>query len=399
MSLRVVVVAALSGLVAACGIAPGTGGTGEALRIATISFEPGGAEFGGLSRPQAVEQAVRDINAAGGVLGQEVQLTVRYSGQTGERVDEAIAQVLGEDDAAAVIGPDNSFEALAVIDEVIAAPAVMCGAAATADELSAYADDGLHFRTIPPDRHQGALLARLVAEQGREPVTLFAQDGPYGEGLLAVVAARLRRRGIDFTEIVFNARGEDREDVGRRLVDSAPATVAALTHAGPALGALAQLGFGPRDVPVFVSDGLAMDEVFQHIDPSDPAATEGMVGVRPGHAGDHPERELVERVSGGHATAQAYDCAILVALAAEAAGSVQPTAIRDEMTAVSRDGEGCTTFAACAELLRAGADIDYDGVSGPIDFDEAGDPSVAIYHVIEFGRDGRAAAVDEVRIP
>ena len=49
---------------------------------------------------------------------------------------------------------------------------------------------------------------------------------------------------------------------------------------------------------------------------------------------------------------------------------------------VSREGTKCTTFKACADLLKAGTNIDYDGKSGPVEFSPKGDPleaSIGIY--------------------
>jgi hypothetical protein len=54
-----------------------------------------------------------------------------------------------------------------------------------------------------------------------------------------------------------------------------------------------------------------------------------------------------------------------------------------------KDGEKCTTFAECKELLEAGEDIDYDGVSGPIEFDDNGDPTKATIGIYEYGPDNK----------
>jgi len=80
-------------------------------------------------------------------------------------------------------------------------------------------------------------------------------------------------------------------------------------------------------------------------------------------------------------SSQSYDCAITIALAAHAAGSNDPAAIQAEMVNVTRGGEKCSTFAACAGIIDAGGDVDYDGASGPIDFLDAGEPSVGAYDI------------------
>jgi branched-chain amino acid transport system substrate-binding protein len=38
-------------------------------------------------------------------------------------------------------------------------------------------------------------------------------------------------------------------------------------------------------------------------------------------------------------------------------------------------GTKCTTFAECADIIIGGGQADYDGPSGPITFNELGDPT------------------------
>ena len=42
----------------------------------------------------------------------------------------------------------------------------------------------------------------------------------------------------------------------------------------------------------------------------------------------------------------------------------------------------------CADLIAAGTDIDYDGVSGPLEFVDAGEPSQASILILEFNAEG-----------
>jgi hypothetical protein len=54
------------------------------------------------------------------------------------------------------------------------------------------------------------------------------------------------------------------------------------------------------------------------------------------------------------------------------------------MQEVSAGGQKCTTFKACDDLLKAGTDIDYDGVSGPVEFNGKGDPSEATIGIYSY---------------
>lgn len=60
-------------------------------------------------------------------------------------------------------------------------------------------------------------------------------------------------------------------------------------------------------------------------------------------------------------SAESYDAAAVLALAAAVAGTDDSRAIADEIVGVTREGEPCETVAACLELVAAGEDIDYGG--------------------------------------
>jgi branched-chain amino acid transport system substrate-binding protein len=87
---------------------------------------------------------------------------------------------------------------------------------------------------------------------------------------------------------------------------------------------------------------------------------------------------------------EAYDAVILLALAALEAGSTEGVDIAAKLQEVSGGVDGgtkCTTFAECADIIIGGGQADYDGVSGPITFNEVGDPTEASIQVYEFIND------------
>ncbi len=53
----------------------------------------------------------------------------------------------------------------------------------------------------------------------------------------------------------------------------------------------------------------------------------------------------------------------------------------------SGSGTKCTTYAECADIIIGGGEADYDGVSGPITFNDVGDPTEATIGVFEYGDD------------
>jgi hypothetical protein len=75
--------------------------------------------------------------------------------------------------------------------------------------------------------------------------------------------------------------------------------------------------------------------------------------------------------------AQAYDCAVVFALATEAVAAGLSATVSDAVREITDGGTTCTTYADCLDKLLAGDDIDYDGVSGNLGIDEEGNPTFA----------------------
>ena len=84
------------------------------------------------------------------------------------------------------------------------------------------------------------------------------------------------------------------------------------------------------------------------------------------HGIEYPEEVL-------HYATYTYDAVVIMALAALAAGSTDPSRYVHEVANVTRGGTQCANYAECRELLTDGDpsndDIDYEGFSGPIELD------------------------------
>ncbi len=91
-----------------------------------------------------------------------------------------------------------------------------------------------------------------------------------------------------------------------------------------------------------------------------------------------------------------YDAVVLTALAAVEAKSDAGTAIAKHIIDVSKDGTKCTSFKQCADLLKQGKDIDYDGQSGPTDMNSTGSPSKATIGIQLYGADNKYKQIDSV---
>ena len=76
-----------------------------------------------------------------------------------------------------------------------------------------------------------------------------------------------------------------------------------------------------------------------------------------------------------------YDSVIIAALAMTTAKSSDPNVWVNDISGVTSDETGtqCSDYAACVSLIKGGTKIDYEGASGPMDFDQ--------YHSVFTGED------------
>ncbi|MDI6908835.1 ABC transporter substrate-binding protein [Nocardioides sp.] len=132
----------------------------------------------------------------------------------------------------------------------------------------------------------------------------------------------------------------------------------------------------------------------------DPGTLEGVKATYPGaELGDDFKNRMLTvdpKLKDFTYGPESYDATVVAALAAVAAKADSGKAIGSKMQEVSAEGEKCTTFKECADLLADGADIDYDGVSGPIDLNSTGSPSAATIGIFQYGADNSYSPIDYV---
>ena len=379
-------------------------GSAEGLNMGTLLPETGALAF--LSEPLvlAVDMAIRDINAAGGVNGADVTLTKGDSGTDPDIANTTVDRLLTEN-VDAIVGAAASGITGSVIDKITSAGVTQCSPSNTAAGLGTSGDDGYYFRTAPSDDLQAPALANVVLGDGYTNVAVVSRADDYGVGFNAEFEPAVAAGGgtIVYSE-PYAPESTSFDDVVADVIASGPdaVVIVAFEEGVQLIQAMVEQGAGPQDIQIYITDGMATGELGALIDEANPSIASGMKGTQPAAAPSTGAAffpgafaEFAPDVSTIF-SAQSYDCAILIALAAEAAGSNNSADIAAQMVAVSRDGEKCSTFADCKALLADGADIDYDGASGAIDFLDVGEPGTGIYEVYEYDADGVQQVVEEL---
>ena len=372
----------------------------DTLNIGTILPLTGSLAFLGPPEVAASGFAVEDINAAGGVLGNQVVINQGDSGDaTTDTANTEVDRLLAAG-AQVIIGAASSGVSLTVIDKITSAGVVQFSPANTSPTLTTYDDNGLYFRTAPSDLLQGRVLANLVIEEGATSAAVLYRNDSYGVGLAESFKANFEAAGGTVPEFIEYAEGTESFDAEVDQVVAAnpdAVVIVGFAETGPILNTMHERGVGPTAKAVYGVDGniAGLDQLV-----SDVSILAGMKGTTPSvdlaSISDFVAKLDAAGVDGVYDYgAETYDAIVISALAAEIAGCADGVSIGAQINGVTKDGEKCTDFASCLSLVQAGTDIDYDGLGGPYEFVDAGEPAAASFRIITYGAAGADSSLDK----
>lgn len=384
--------------------APAAEGDGK-LVFGSLLPQTGSLAFLGPPEFAGVDLAVKDINDAGGVLGQPVEHVRGDSGDTDSAIAPAETDKLLAAGSDVIIGAASSGVSMTVIRKILGAGVVQFSPANTSTDFDSgdFAEPDLYFRTAPSDILQGAVLANLLLQDGRQNVAIMARQDAYGETLAGEIEKNLTNAGASVATTVFY--GENQQNYDSQVAEIAAAGADALVlvafeETTTIIPQLIAAGAGPKDLPTYFVDGNTADYSPDGTSPLPPGTLEGVKGTIPGAdtAGEFQTRlkEIDPKLTDFAYAAEAYDAVTVSALAAVAAESDAGSALGQEIVDITREGEKCTTFADCLALLEAGEDIDYDGASGPIELGETGSPTAASIGIYQYDAQNKYSAVDYI---
>ncbi len=345
--------------------------------------------------------AVSEINEAGGVGGADACHFVEDSGDsTDMSISTAAAQTMVAEKPSVVVGAASSSVSLNFVDTLTDNKIVQISPANTALDLSGYSD--FYFRTAPPDTIQGNALGNLIAQDGHQRLAFLVFNDTYGTGLRNAVEQTFTDAG---GEVVYGGKGDGDEFPAGQTTFSSEVT-AALNSSPDAIVILA-FDETKAIVPELAQQGWDMSKIYMtdgntadYTKDFEAGTLEGAQGTIPGGDTaqefkdklvawyDQAENETLTDFAYG---AESYDAVMLAALAAVKGGDTTPTTIQKNLPAVSgaTDGEECTTYADCVELLDAGEEIKYTGPSGIGPINKDNDPSSAFVGIYSFNGDNK----------
>ncbi len=362
------------------------------LKIGTVLPQTGSLAFLGPPEFAGVNLAVEEINKAGGVNGKDVEVFEGDSGDTATNIASTTADQMIARGSDVIVGAASSSVSLTIIDKITSAGVLQISPANTSPELSTYADNGLYWRTAPPDTFQGQVLAEVVTSANvTKPAVLVLQDS-YGEGLASNFKTNFEDAGgtLAGDPIFYDPKAQtfDAEVGQAKALNPDGIVLIGFEESKKVIQELIKQGIGPETVGLFLVDGNLSNTLGKGL----PDGTlEGTLGTLPGaEAPETFKQELLKvdpKLEDFAYAPESYDAVIVSALGAIAAKDDSGPAIAGKLVEVTSGGEPCITFAECKKFLDEGKDIDYNGQSGPIDFQANGDPGMAVMGVYKFGAD------------
>jgi len=204
------------------------------------------------------ELACQELNENGGVLGQDVVCIRGDSGDTTtNQADQTTDRQLAEN-IDAMIGTASSSVTLSVIDKVVSAGVTMFSPANTSPELSEYPDNGLYFRTAPPDIYQGDIVGQFIVNDGHQNVAFLHLNDSYGNGLADAAQATIEAAGgTVVTRQAYDPAATSFDSEVQEVVASNPDAIymCGFQESARILRALVESGAGPVDIPTYGCDG------------------------------------------------------------------------------------------------------------------------------------------------
>ncbi|MCX8530417.1 MAG: ABC transporter substrate-binding protein [Rhodoluna sp.] len=377
------------------------------LALGSLLPTTGNLAFLGAPEIAGVDLAVKEINENGGVGGTCVSVKHTDSGDTTTNTASQSEAALKSAGVDAIVGAASSGVTLSVIDKVVKDEIVQVSPANTAPVLSTYKDNGFYFRTAPSDVLQGRVLGNKILADGYTKVGFLTIQDPYGTGLQENAAKSLTAQGGSVVaNEVFPSGAKNVNAQVDKVLAAKPDAIAVISfdEVKVILPYLVKTK-GWDSTALYLVDGNTADFSKDFTDFN----IAGAQGTIPGVIATDAFKKRLATVNKDLTVfayaAESYDATMLIALAASVAvqngEDVTGATIKKYMVEVSKGGTKVdfskgNGYKTALDLIKAGKDIDFEGVSGPISFDDNGDPTEAYVGTYIFGTDNNNQPQDAV---
>ncbi|MDS0283081.1 ABC transporter substrate-binding protein [Haloarcula onubensis] len=370
----------LTGGVGIAGLAgcssPGGSSGSEAYNIGMVDAQTGSLSAFGERNQRGKDLALSAVNEVG-IGDSELQITVEDSGSENQGGISAAQKLVNQDGVPFLIGAVGSGVSLAIYESVVqGTDVVQLSQNSTGLGLTDF--PGL-LRMSPPGSTQATALADIIAEDGYDEVALTYVNNNYGQSL-----AEAFTNAWDGSVAYNNSHDQEQQSYASLISEMNSSGADAwlfVTYQAEFSTMVNEIYSSGYEAMLYGADSVSGENVLTNTPEGSMEDMKIVVPSAPVEEQNYKDFASAFESEYGQAptswAAYAYDCVINAALAIQAADSFTGAALGEVVREVSRpEGEQVTSFEAASEILSDGSpsDVDYQGVSGPIDFDENGDP-------------------------
>jgi branched-chain amino acid transport system substrate-binding protein len=360
--------------------AGGDGGSDGSYTIGMVDSLTGSLAPYGQRNKRGKELALADVNAAGvGPDGAKLKILVEDDESTNQGGVNAARKLVNQNQVPLLIGSVGSGVSLAIHNSVAKdANVVQISQNSTSPELSKVPT---LLRMSPSGAAKGKALAQLIGEK-HDSVAVTWINNDYGSGLSGVFADSFEGT------VAFNKPHDQGQSSYRGVLSEMAGTDATawlfLTYAAEftvMVNEAYDQGYNEQ-VDYYGAESTIADSILKN---TAKGSQESMVGITESAPKDQESyqqfKKNFESKFGASPTvwsAYAYDAVTVSAIAIEAADEFTGPALKKVVRDITRpEGQKVYSFAEAKEILADGggaSDVNYEGVSGPVDLDENGDP-------------------------
>jgi len=349
---------------------------GGALRLGALNPLTGAGGSYGPPMRKAIEWVVSEINAAGGILGRQVQLFAEDDQTNPEAAVRAARKLIDVDKVAAIMGTWASAVTTAV--------APLCWESKTflttvsgSDTITQLPHLGYLVRTQPNTHLQIGKLGEFLLSLKMKRVFTLAAQTPFAVPSQKRLAEVLTKGGSEQVGAVIYDKDKTtfRSEIDQAL-KARPDMIYMNGYTPDVTVVMKELykaGYtGGKVAQAYAVNGKLLNSLPAEV-------TDGTYTVAPSPSIDSVAYKRLAKVLGSDDldpySCQCHDHASLVLLAiAHAKGDATGTAIKDHVRKISQGGGVKVESAAeGVKLLAQGKEVNFDGASGPCEFTETGD--------------------------
>ncbi|MDX9695894.1 MAG: ABC transporter substrate-binding protein [Bacteroidales bacterium] len=349
-----------------------------------------------------VKLAAEEINNSGGLtinnVEREIQLIYKNSAGTSEDGIKIIDELIDEN-VEIIIGPTSSEVAIAMAAKCIEKNILMITYSASVPTISTLADKDLIWRTCPSDEFSGMMMARFAADSLQKTrAAILYRDDTFGNGMKTVIQSKFHSiNGEIVASASFPVEGVDinKYDFSPQIdmiLAQEPQIIFTIIFE-PEVGKITRdlwssnLYHQYNEKPnLFLVEGGFYKELETN---GQPEVIEMIYGISSSITNTDNYIEFKNNYYSSFGfnpltyAEHAYDALYSIAYASQRSQSINPLVIKQYLRAVT-GGSGSSAdavvinvneFSRAKVLLTSDIDINYDGASGSLSFDQNGDPS------------------------